>query len=128
MREVNRMGIAYNNLLNIVEKINQNKKALQVFVTDIEGKSVDWNMIFQFNLENEEPFYLEIKNQQLNVKSGTFQDAEIIMSGDNNAILKICQGKGDFTHAISREEIKVDFGKVIDVIRLTRAITIILKS
>jgi len=50
------------------------------------------------------------------------------MTGDNNAIVKICNGKGDFTHSISREEISVEKGKVIEVIRLTRAITIVLKT
>ena len=42
--------------------------------------------------------------------------------------MRICEGKGDFTHAISREEISVEQGKVMDVIRFTRAITIILKA
>jgi putative sterol carrier protein len=114
--------------MNIVERMNKIPKALQVFVTDIGGKPVNWNIKFQFNLDNEDSFYLEIKDQQLTVNPGTSKDAEIIMSGDNNAITKICQGKGDFTHAISREEIKVETGKIMDVIRLTRAITIVLKA
>ena len=50
------------------------------------------------------------------------------MSGKSDAIMRICEGKGDFTHAISREQITVEKGKVMDVIRLTRAITIVLKS
>ena len=85
-------------------------------------------MTFQFNLNNETPFYLNIKDQKVDITSGTSPEAEIVMSGDNNAIVKICHGKGDFTHAISREEITVEKGKVIDVIRLTRAITIALKT
>ena len=83
-------------------------------------------------VESAEKFYFEaieiLENQEIIVNPGTSQDAEIVMSGDNNAITKICQGKGDFTHAISREEITVEKGKVIDVIRLTRAITIVLKT
>ena len=51
-----------------------------------------------------------------------------MLSGDNEAIIRICQGKGDFTHAISREQITVESGKVMDVIRLTKAITIVLKT
>ncbi len=122
------MGVAYENLKKIAERMNKNPKALQVFVTDVGGKPVNWNMTFQFNLDEEDPFYLVIKDQKIVVNIGTSQDAEIVMSGDNNAITKICQGKGDFTHAISREEIKIETGKVIDVIRLTRAITIVLKK
>ena len=122
------MGPAKEILKETIEKMNQNPKALQVFVTDIGGKPVNWNMTFQFHLDNEDPFYLIVKDQKISINSGTFQDAEIVMSGDNNAVTKICQGKGDFTHSISREEISVEKGKVMEVIRLTRAITIVLKT
>ncbi len=122
------MGVAFESLEKIIWKMNQIPKALQVFVTDIDGKSVNWNIKFQFNLDNEDSFYLEIKDQQLSINLGTSEDSEIVMSGDNNALTKICQGQGDFTHAISREEIKVVEGKIMDVIRLTRAITIVLKA
>ncbi len=108
--------------------MNKNSKALQVFVTDIGGKPEDWNRTFQFNLNDEEPFYLEIKDQQISLDQGILQDAGIVISGDNKTITKICQGQGDFTHGISREEITVQKGKVMDIIRLTRAITIVLKK
>ena len=122
------MGIASESLAKIIEDMNQIPKAQQVFVTNIGGKDIDWNMNFQFNLDNEDPFYVEVKDQKAKLVSGALPDPEIIMSGDNNAIVKICQGKGDFTHAISREEITVEKGKVMDVIRLTRAITIVLQK
>jgi putative sterol carrier protein len=122
------MGIAKENLTNIIEKLNGITKAQNVFVTNIAGKDVDWDMSFQFNLDNEDPFYLEIKERKGKVVDGTLSNAEIVMSGDNNAIVRICEGKGDFTHAISREQITVEKGKVMDVIRLTRAITIVLKT
>jgi putative sterol carrier protein len=119
---------ARESLMKIVERMNKIPKALQVFVTDVAGKPVNWNITFQFNLDGEEPFNLEIKDRQITVNQGISQNAEIVMSGDNNSITKICQGKGDFTHSISREEIRVEKGKVMEVIRLTRAITIVLKS
>jgi len=122
------LGVAHENLVKIAKRMNKIPKALQVFITDVGGKPVNWNITFQFNLDDEDPFYLAIENQEIIVNLGTSQDAETVMSGDNNAITKICQGKGDFTHAISREEITVEKGKVIDVIRLTRAITIVLKT
>ena len=114
-------------LNTIVEKMNSNPKAQSVFVTNIAGKDVAWEMSFQFNLGNENPFYLEIKNKKAHISEGTKNDAEIIMSGNPEAIIRICEGKGDFTHAISREHITVEKGKVMEVIRLTRAITIVLK-
>lgn len=128
MKEESDLGIARDSLREVLEKMNTIEKAQAVFVTNIAGKEVDWEMIFQFNLENEDPFYIEIKDRKANLVDGMLSDAQIVMSGDNNAIVKICQGKGDFTHAISREEITVENGKVMDVIRLTRAITIVLKS
>jgi putative sterol carrier protein len=122
------MGIAKENLEKIVEKMNVNLKVEQVFITDVAGKSIDWDMVFQFNLTNEPPFHVEIKQRKANVIDGTASDPDILMTGDNNAIIRICKGKGDFTHAISREEITVEKGKVIEVIRFTRAITTALKG
>jgi hypothetical protein len=122
------MSSAKDNLGRIIEKINQNPKAKSVFVTNIAGKDIDWEMSFQFNLNNESPFFLDLKNRKIILSNGTKSDAIIVMSGNPNAIIRICEGKGDFTHAISREHITVEKGKVMDVIRLTRAITIILKT
>ena len=122
------MGQAKESLTKIVEKMNTNPKAQAVFVTNIAGKDVNWVMSFQFNLDDEESFFLEIKDQKAYISEGTKQDAEIVISGDPNAIVRICEGKGDFTHAISREQITVKKGQVMDVIRLTRAITIVLKT
>ena len=122
------MGIAKENLAKIIEKLNRIAKAQTVFVTNIAGKDVNWDMTFQFNLDNEDPFSLEIKERKGKLVDGILSNAEIVMSGDNNAIVRICEGKGDFTHAISREQITVEKGKVMDVIRLTRAITIVLKT
>jgi len=112
----------------IIEKMNSNLKAQAVFVTNVAGKDVDWEMSFQFNLDNEEPFFLEVKKHAVILSDGVKSDAKIVMSGESKAIERICEGKGDFTHAISREQITVEKGKVMDVIRLTRAITIVLKS
>jgi putative sterol carrier protein len=122
------MGKAKESLMKVIEKVNQNEKARAVFVTNIAGKDVDWDMSFQFNLENEDPFYLTIYNQTGKLADGEKTDANIIMTGDPEAIVRISNGKGDFTHAISREQITVEQGKVMDVVRLTRAITVALKS
>jgi hypothetical protein len=119
---------ARESLEKIVEGMNGNSKVENLFITDVKGKTVEWDMTFQFNLTNEDPFHLAIKNLKVSVISGTVADAQIVLSGDNEALVRICQGKGDFTHAISREQIIVDKGKVMEVIRLTKAITIVLKT
>jgi len=121
------MGPAKEILMKITDKMIQTPKALAVFVTNIAGKDVDWEMSFQFKLDKDEPFFLEIKNRIITLSDGAKSDAIIILTGKSDAIMRICEGKGDFTHAISREEITVEQGKVMDVIRLTRAITIVLK-
>jgi len=51
-----------------------------------------------------------------------------VLSGDNEAIIRICQEIDDITLAISRKQITVETGKVMDVIRLTKAINIVLKT
>ena len=41
------MGTAKGNLLEIIEKMNQNEKAQAVFVTNVAGKDVDWEISIQ---------------------------------------------------------------------------------
>jgi putative sterol carrier protein len=115
-------------LEKVIQQINETPKARQVFVTNKAGKDVDWDMIFQFNLKDQDPFYLQIQNTAGKLHEGHSDNPDIIMSGKPEAIVKICKGQGDFTHAISREEITVEQGKVMEVIRLTRAITSALKA
>lgn len=122
------MGIAKQNLEKIMEKVNQNEKARNVFVTNVAGKDVNWDMTFQFALDQEEPFYLEISERKGEIHEGETSDPDIILTGDNEAIVRICNGEGDFTHAISREQITVEKGKVMEVVRLTRAITTALRK
>ncbi|MFX0104633.1 MAG: SCP2 sterol-binding domain-containing protein [Candidatus Hodarchaeota archaeon] len=121
------MGAAKENLKKIVLRMEDNVKVEDMFTTNIGGKDIAWDKTFQFTLDNEVPFFLEIKNKKVKIVEGTSSDAGVVLTGDPNSIVNICNGKGDFTHAISREEITVAEGKVMDVIRLTKAITIILK-
>ena len=44
------MGLAKENLNNTIEKMNTIQKAQAVFVTNIAGRDVNWDMSFQFNL------------------------------------------------------------------------------
>lgn len=122
------MGAAKENLEKIVAEMPSNSKVVNgTFVTNVAGKDVAWDMTFQFKLDNEDPFNLIIKDKKATVADGIIA-AKILLTGDPNAIVKICNGQGDFTHAISREEITVAEGKVMDVIRLTKAITLVLQA
>jgi len=64
------MGNAKDDLINIIGKMNKNPKAQSVFVTNISGKDIDWEISFQFNLDDEDPFFLEIKNREINLFNG----------------------------------------------------------
>ena len=122
------MGAAIDNLKKIVSGMEGNQKVDAMFTTNISGKDVAWDMIFQFNLKNEDAFYLEIKDKKASITEGTASSAGVVLTGDSISIVNICKGKGDFTHAISREEITIAEGRVMDVIRLTKALTIVLQS
>ena len=122
------MGAAKDNLEKVVAGMAGNEKVDAMYTTNIEGKDIAWDMTFQFNLDNEDAFYLEIKDKRASVLAGTASNAGVILTGDPKSIVNICEGKGDFTHAVSREQITVEKGKVMDVIRLTKAITIVLKT
>lgn len=122
------MGAAKDNLEKIVAGMAGNEKVDAMYTTNIGGLDVAWDMTFQFNLDNEEAYYLEIKDKKASISAGTALNADVVLTGDPNSIVNICEGKGDFTHAISREQITVEKGKVMDVIRLTKAITIVLKT
>ena len=122
------MGAAKDGLEKIVNGMAGNAKVEDMFTTNIAGKDVAWDMDFLFDLKGEDPFYLKIRDKKAELGEGGLLDARVILEGDPNAIVKICEGKGDFTHAISREEITVAEGKVMDVIRLTKAITLVLKT
>ena len=127
-REGAKMGAAKDSLENIIKNMSGNTKIEDIFTTNVAGKDVAWDMTFQFNLDNEDPFNVLIKDKKASISAGAISDAKVVLTGDPISIVKICEGKGDFTHAISREEITVAEGKVMDVIRLTKAITLVLKT
>jgi len=122
------MTSAKEELEKIVGGMEGNAKVDATFTTNVAGQDVAWDKTFQFNLNEEDSFYLVIKDKKAKVLDGRASDAEITLTGDPESIVKICNGKGDFTHAISREEITVAEGKVMDVIRLTKAITLVLQA
>jgi putative sterol carrier protein len=117
------MSEAREGIERIIKLINKTPKAKQVF------ESEDWSYTIQFNLDGEnDPFYLVIKNGIGKVIIGEDPNADMVIIGDNNSIVKTSQGRGDFTHGISREEITVEKGKVFELMRVSRAIGVALKE
>jgi len=107
----------------IIDLINKTPKSKQVF------ESEDWRYTIQFKLDGEDdPFFLVVKDGIGKVFVGEDINADMLITGDSNSIIKISQGKGDFTHGISREEITVEKGKVFELMRISRAIGVALKE
>jgi hypothetical protein len=108
---------------NIIKLINTNVKAQNVLTAE------NWNVIFQFKLEGEpEPFYIEVKNGKATLKSGTHSTPSLLITGESASVARASRGQGDFTHSISREEIEVKNGKIMELIRYGRAIAAALKD
>ncbi len=116
------MGEARAESEKILKLINDNPKAQKILVAE------NWNVIFQFDLKTEEPFYIEVKNGKANLTSGKHSNPSLLITGDGEGIARSSRGQGDFTHAISREQIEVKNGKVMELIRYGRAIAAALKG
>ncbi len=121
--KVVRVGEARTESEKIIKLINSNSKAQKVISAE------NWNVSFQFDLDNEpEPFYIQILNGKANLKTGNISDPTLLIIGDGASVAKASRGQGDFTHSISREEIEVKKGKIIELIRYGRAIAAALKG
>ncbi len=115
------MGEAKNESKKIIELINANPKAQKILTAE------NWNVTFQFKLD-EEPFYIEIQNGKAALKNGTLSNPTLLIIGSGASIARASRGQGDFTHSISREEVEIKKGKVMELIRYGRAITTALKE
>ena len=117
------MGEARSESEKILKLINDSPKAQKILAAE------NWNVIFQFELKTEEePFYIEIKDGKVNLTSGKHSNPSLLITGDGEGVARSSRGQGDFTHAISREQIEVKKGKVMELIRYGRAIVAALKE
>jgi len=107
----------------ILKLINENAKAQKILTAE------NWNVVFQFELDDEpEPFYIEVKDGTVSLQSGAHSDPTLIIAGEGASIARASRGQGDFTHSISREEVEVTKGKIIELIRYGRAIAAALRG
>ncbi len=117
------MGDAREATEKIVAAINAKPKAQAIIAAE------NWNIILQFDLSGEaEPFYIEIKGGKAAVIGGKHPSPTLFIAGKGTSVARATRGQGDFTHSISREEIEVKKGKVMELIRYGRAIAAALKE
>ena len=117
------MGEAKIESEKILKLINASPKAQKVLAAE------NWNVILQFELRTEpEPFYIEIKDGKATLNVGKHSDVTLLIIGDGEGVARASRGQGDFTHSISREQIEVKKGKVMELIRYGRAINAALKE
>ena len=118
-----RVGEARTEQEKIIKAINETEKAKKILAAE------NWAVAFQFDLDGEpEPFFVEIKNGKAELKSGTHPNPTVLLKGEGASIARASRGQGDFTHSISREEVEVKSGRIIELIRYGRAITAALKA
>ena len=107
----------------IIKLINTSSKAQKILAAE------NWHVIFQFDLDGENsPFFIEVKEGKVNLQEGTHPNPTMLITGDTSSIARASRGQGDFTHSISREEIEIKKGKVMELIRYGRAISAALKE
>ena len=117
------MGEARTESEKILGLINQSPRAKKVISAE------NWAVIFQFNLEGEEsPFYIEIKDGKAVLKYGTHSNPSLVVEGASASVARASRGQGDFTHSICREEVEIKKGKVMELIRYSRAIAAALRD
>jgi len=119
--KVVKVGEAKNESSKIIALINATPKAQKILGAE------NWNVIFQFKLD-EDPFFIEIQTGKATLKPGTHPNPTLLITGSGASIARASRGQGDFTHSISREEVEIKKGKVMELIRYGRAITAALKE
>ncbi len=121
--KVELMGEARTETEKILKLINDSPKAQKILAAE------NWNVVFQFELNTEpEPFYVEVKAGKAVLKGGKHSNPTLLITGDGTGVARASRGQGDFTHAISREQVEVRKGKVMELIRYGRAIAAALKE
>ena len=117
------MGEARIESEKILKLINNSPKAQKILAAE------NWDVVLQFDLKTEEkPFYIKVENGKASLIAGKHSNPTLLITGDGKGVAKASRGQGDFTHAISREQIEIKKGKVMELIRYGRTINAALKE
>ncbi len=98
----------------IVEKLFENAVAKAP-----EIKS--WNKVYQFVVEGEGEFYIEIKDGKVNVVEGKHPSPIATLTSDKETLFKILNGELDAMKAFMLRKIKIT-GNILDTMNLKKLI------
>jgi len=83
-----------------------------------------WNKVFQFNVTGVEPFYLEFKEGELKIETGTHPAPLATLSMDREVMEKILDGELDAMAAFMRGMMKIS-GNVMETVNLRKMFEVV---
>lgn len=78
-----------------------------------------WNKVFQFSIEDGEPFYIEFSGGQMRVEAGTHPSPTATLVMNKETLTKILRGELDAMAAFVRGKMRIT-GNVIETAHLRR--------
>lgn len=106
------MGRGKEELVRIIPYLNNNPKSVELMKV--------WTKVFQFRLDDDEPFYITVKRGQMMLEDGLYPDPDLIMVGDAKEFAQVAEGYKDITHPIAHGQLRLSKGKNWELISFSR--------
>ncbi len=103
-------------------KCGRSIQALSKFIgPSNETKAIldDWNSVIQFDLIEEDPFYLQISNAAATFHNGKNENPDVVLSGRSDAFFDVITGRLDPDEAYVMKKYDVK-GSVVDAMKFRR--------
>ncbi len=100
-------------LKKVVPLFDGNPKAVEI----MEG----WPRTVLFELDGEKPpFYITVKEGKMSFAEGVPKEADIVVKGNGKEFAKVVKRERDITHPIAEGSLRVDKGKLSQLIIFDR--------
>lgn len=107
------MGEGKDELKKVIPLFSDNPRAMEI----MEG----WPRTVLFDLEGEEtPFYITVKEGRMSFSEGVPKEADIVVRGEGREFARVVKRERDITHPIAEASLKVDKGKLSQLILFDR--------
>jgi putative sterol carrier protein len=110
------------------ETLSEFKKIIPILNSSPKARNLmeAFPRVIQFELDGEErQFFITIKNGQMDLKEGVFDNCDILVKGNTKEFAKVVEGKVDVTHPIAQGHITINKGKVSEMTLLNRILVAI---